>query len=197
MSEAAVALAPWIAAQRTSLLAQRGHAWLLQGPSGLGQYALGLELVRAWLCDNAPTLPAARGSLPPEGAHAALGRPGGGLVPAQQGACGHCGSCHAIDVRTHADLCVLMPEVQMMALGWPLSEKAQADIDDKKRKPSREIRVEAMRGCCRGHQGSVNTHWAWNWCVPGCAMPPRQTAPAATAAAATPSRCAPMPTCAC
>ena len=40
------ALAPWIAAQRTTLLAQRGHAWLLQGPSGMGQYALGLELVR-------------------------------------------------------------------------------------------------------------------------------------------------------
>jgi DNA polymerase-3 subunit delta' len=33
----------------------------------------------------------------------------------------------------------------MMELGWPLSEKAQAEIDDKKRKPSREIRVEAMR----------------------------------------------------
>src|SRR5690606_14936417 len=29
--------------------------------------------------------------------------------------------------------------------GWPLPEKAQADIDDKKRKPSREIRVDAMR----------------------------------------------------
>ena len=117
MSETAVAMAPWIAAQRSSLLAQRGHAWLLQGPSGLGQYALGMELVRAWLCD----------------------------APTAQGACGQCGSCHAIDVRTHADLCVLMPEVQMMALGWPLSEKAQADIDDKKRKPSREIHVEAMR----------------------------------------------------
>ena len=111
------AAAPWIAAQRHSLLAQRGHAWLLQGPSGLGQYALGLELVRAWLCD----------------------------APTAHGACGQCGSCHAIDVHTHADLCVLMPEVQMLALGWPLSEKAQADIDDKKRKPSREIRVEAMR----------------------------------------------------
>jgi DNA polymerase-3 subunit delta' len=117
MTESAVALAPWIAAQRASLLAQRGHAWLLQGPSGLGQYALGMELVRAWLCD----------------------------APTAQGACGQCGSCHAIDVRTHADLCVLMPEVHMLALGWPLSEKAQADIDDKKRKPSREIRVEAMR----------------------------------------------------
>ncbi|MCW8165114.1 DNA polymerase III subunit delta' [Verminephrobacter aporrectodeae subsp. tuberculatae] len=114
---AASAPAPWIAAQRSRLLAQRGHAWLLQGPSGLGQYALGMELVRAWLCD----------------------------APTADGACGACGSCHAIDVRTHADLCVLMPEVQMLALGWPLSERDQAEIDEKKRKPSREIRVEALR----------------------------------------------------
>ena len=56
----AMVLAPWIATQRTRLLAQRGHAWLLQGPSGLGQYALGLELVRAWLCD-APTAQGACG----------------------------------------------------------------------------------------------------------------------------------------
>lgn len=110
-------LAPWIAVQRDALLAQRGHAWLLQGPSGLGQYPLGLELVRAWLCEAATP----------------------------HGACGQCASCHAIDVRTHADLCVLMPEVDMLALGWPLPEKAQAEIDDKARKPSREIRVEAMR----------------------------------------------------
>jgi DNA polymerase III subunit delta' len=109
--------APWILAQSRLLLAQRGHAWLLQGPSGLGQYELALALARAWLCEH----------------------------PAEQGACGQCGSCHAIDVRTHADLCVLMPETAMLELGWPLSEKAQADIDDKKRKPSKEIRVEAMR----------------------------------------------------
>ena len=110
-------LPPWLARQRTDLLAQRGHAWLLQGPSGLGQYALAMELVRAWLCD----------------------------APGAEGACGACGSCHAIDVRTHADLRVLMPEAQMAGLGWPLDEKAQAEIDEKKRKPSREIRVEAMR----------------------------------------------------
>lgn len=114
---AGMPLAPWIAEQRNALLRQRGHAWLLQGPSGLGQYALALELVRAWLCD----------------------------APSAEGACGRCASCHAIEVRTHADLCVLMPETAMLALGWPLSEKAQAEIDDKKRKPSREIRVEAMR----------------------------------------------------
>lgn len=33
----------------------------------------------------------------------------------------------------------------MLALQWPLSEKAQSEIDDKKRKPSKEIRVDAMR----------------------------------------------------
>ncbi len=109
--------APWIDAQRTTLLAQRGHAWLLLGPSGLGQYSLALELVRAWLCEQ----------------------------PSDHGACGQCGSCHAIEVHTHADLCVLMPEATLLELGWPLSEKAQAAIDDKKRKPSREVRIDAMR----------------------------------------------------
>ena len=73
--------APWIQRQLQALLAQRGHAWLLQGPSGLGQFDLGLALVRAWLCETR----AADGQL-------------------SQGACGHCASCHAVDVRTHADL---------------------------------------------------------------------------------------------
>jgi DNA polymerase III subunit delta' len=114
---AVMSLAPWLRTQLEHLLAQRGHAWLLHGPSGLGQYALGLELARGWLCDT----------------------------PTPQGPCGHCASCHAIEVRAHTDLCVLMPETVMLELGWPLGEKAQADIDDKKRKPSKEIRVDAMR----------------------------------------------------
>ncbi|RYF35259.1 MAG: DNA polymerase III subunit delta' [Comamonadaceae bacterium] len=117
MSEA-TALSPWLHAPLAELLRQRGHAWLVQGPSGLGQYELALALASAWLCEQ-PTV-----------GHTA---------------CGRCASCHAIAVRTHADLCVLMPEVAMIDLGWPLDEKAQADIDDKKRKASKEIRVEAMR----------------------------------------------------
>ena len=112
-----VVQAPWIARQATDLLAQRGHAWLLQGPSGLGQYELALALVSAWLCEN----------------------------PTPKGACGVCSSCHAIAVHTHADLEVLMPETVMIELGWPLSEKAQDEIDKKTRKPSKEIRVDAMR----------------------------------------------------
>lgn len=117
MSGAVTPLAPWLQAQHQSLMAQRGHAWLLQGPSGMGQFELGMALVRAWLCEQ----------------------------PGAHGACGHCASCHSIDVHAHADLCVLMPEADMLARGWPLSEKAQAEIDDKKRKPSKEIRVDAMR----------------------------------------------------
>ena len=108
-------VAPWITAQTQTLLAQRGHAWLLAGPSGLGQFDVAMALVRAWLCEH----------------------------PTGQGACGDCPSCHAIDA--HADLCVLMPETVMLDMGWPLSEKAQDDIDSKKRKASKEIRVEAMR----------------------------------------------------
>jgi len=111
------ALAPWLQRQLESLLAQRGHALLLAGPSGLGQYDLALALARAWLCEQ----------------------------PTPQGACGQCSSCHAIDVRTHADLRVLMPETLSLALGWPLDESAQKEIDDKKRKPSKLIRVDAAR----------------------------------------------------
>jgi len=111
------ALSPWLQGQLTQLLERRGHAWLLQGPSGLGQYTLGLALARAWLCD----------------------------APTKQGACYQCRSCHAVDVRTHADLCTLMPETLSLQLNWPLDEKTQKDLDDKKRKPSKEIRVEAAR----------------------------------------------------
>ena len=109
--------APWIQRQLEALLAQRGHAWLLHGPSGLGQFELADALVRAWLCDQ----------------------------PTPQGACGQCASCHGIDVHTHPDLAALMPETDMLARDWPLPEKARSDIDDKKRKPSKEIRVDAMR----------------------------------------------------
>lgn len=110
-------LAPWLETQLSALLQRRGHAWLLQGPSGLGQYTLGLSLAQAWLCDNA----------------------------SPQGACGVCKSCHSVQVRTHPDLCTLMPETLALELSWPLDEKTQKDLDDKKRKPSKEIRVEAAR----------------------------------------------------
>ncbi len=109
--------APWLQAQLESLLAQRGQAWLLSGPSGLGQFELALALAKAWLCET----------------------------PTPQGACEHCGSCHAFDVRTHADLCVLMPETLFLAMDWPLDQKTQDILDKKERKPSKEIKVDAAR----------------------------------------------------
>ena len=110
-------LAPWLQTQLQRLLLQRGHAWLLAGPSGLGQFDLALALASAWLCEQ----------------------------PGEQGACGHCGSCHAVAVHTHADLCLLLPETLSLSLGWPLDEKTQDDLDSKKRKPSKEIKVDAAR----------------------------------------------------
>jgi DNA polymerase-3 subunit delta' len=89
----------------------------LSGPSGLGQFDLALALARAWLCES----------------------------PSPQGACGHCGSCHAVDVHTHADLRMLIPETLFLSLGWPLDQKTQEDLDNKKRKPSKEIKVDAAR----------------------------------------------------
>ena len=117
MSTVSLPLAPWLQRQLEALLSRRGHAWLLHGPSGLGQYELAQALAQAWLCAQ----------------------------PSPQGACGVCASCQGFARRTHADLCVLMPETHALALAWPLDEKAQQEIDDKKRKPSKEIRVEAAR----------------------------------------------------
>lgn len=110
---------PWLQRQLEALLQQQGHALLLEGPSGLGQFELGLALARAALCE----------------ARAA------GVPPAP--ACGQCESCHAIDVHTHPDLLVLLPELLQLEWGWTTAEAEGAA--DSKRKPSKEIRIEAMR----------------------------------------------------
>ncbi len=114
----ALRLPPWLRRQLIALQQQRGHAVLLRGPAGMGQYVLALALARAWLCET---------------------------PSAEQGACGRCASCHAVDVRTHPDLFVLMPETLALELGWPLDEKTQDKIDRKEIKPGKFIRVEAAR----------------------------------------------------
>ena len=113
-------LPSWQRGQLQQALGMPGHALLLHGPSGLGQYELALALAQAWLCEASDR----------------------GL---QDAACGTCESCQQIQARGHTDLVVLMPEAMMIELGWPLTEKAQKDIDDKKRKPSQEIRIESVR----------------------------------------------------
>jgi DNA polymerase III subunit delta' len=110
----------WLVPQIAQALTMPGHALLVHGPSGLGQYEMAFALAQAWLCENP-----ARGQA--------------GM------ACGVCPSCQQIQARSHTDLVVLMPESLMIELDWPLSEKAQKEIDEKKRKPSQEIRIEAVR----------------------------------------------------
>lgn len=117
-------LPPWLAAQCSQLINNPAHALLLHGPSGLGQYELALSIAQSWLCEASD--------------HAER-------LASGQGACGVCASCQQIRARSHTDLVVLMPETLMLSLGWPLPEKAQKEIDDKKRKPSKDIRIDDVR----------------------------------------------------
>ncbi|TSE35543.1 DNA polymerase III subunit delta' [Tepidimonas charontis] len=110
-------LAPWLQQQLCAVRALRGHAILLDGPAGLGQLELAEALAQTWLCER----------------------------PSEQGACGTCPSCHALQVRAHADVFALMPERLALERGWPLDAATQERIDRKEIKPGRQIRVEATR----------------------------------------------------
>lgn len=116
-------LAPWLQAPLAQALqATRAHALLIHGPRGVGQFELALAIAAAWLCES-------------EGA----ARPRGE-------ACGACSACHLIAARTHPDLLVLVPEVLQQALGWSMAEEpADGEGSRGKAKPSKEIRVEAVR----------------------------------------------------
>ncbi len=109
-------LAPWLMPVLVRLQQSHGHAWLLGGSKGLGQFDVALALAASWLCETT-----------------------------QQGlACGNCDACHMVQAKSHPDFMVLLPETLSLALGWPLDEKTQADLDEKKRKPSKQIKLEAV-----------------------------------------------------
>lgn len=113
---------PWLHGPlREALATQRGHALLLHGAQGVGQFELALALAQAWLCEDA----------------------------SEAGACGRCASCRLVQAHSHPDLLVLLPEALREALGWSASgdEAETGGADDKagKRKPSKEIRVDDVR----------------------------------------------------
>lgn len=109
-------LAPWVQEQFNHLVHQSGHALLLTGPAGLHQLDLALHLAFAWLCDT----PHADGT-----------------------ACLTCESCHLFKAHTHPDFKLLLPEYLMVELG--LQEQETGNGEESKRKPSKEIRAEALR----------------------------------------------------
>ncbi|PXW98023.1 DNA polymerase-3 subunit delta' [Sphaerotilus hippei] len=113
-------LLPWLRPELSRALRdQQGHALLVHGPEGVGQMEFALALAQAWLCE---TDAAAR----PDGL-----------------ACGRCPSCHLVDERSHPDLRLIVPDALKAEAG--LSADDGSDDEGRKRKPSREIRVEQIR----------------------------------------------------
>jgi DNA polymerase III subunit delta' len=113
-------LLPWLQPALEQALRQRAHALLIHGPSGVGQFELAAALAQALLCE------AAAGARP----------------------CGHCHGCHLMRAHAHPDFCLLVPEAMRESLGWGFDAETARDSGDgtkARAKPSREIRVEAVR----------------------------------------------------
>jgi DNA polymerase-3 subunit delta' len=119
----ATGLLPWLSAPLAQGLALRAHAMLLHGPGEVGQFELGVALASGWLCEavDAPTRP-----------------------------CGGCPSCRLMAAHMHPDFHLLLPEALREPLGWGAAEEGGdgeggAKAGKGKAKPSKEIRVEAVR----------------------------------------------------
>ncbi|MFZ2650605.1 MAG: DNA polymerase III subunit delta' [Burkholderiaceae bacterium] len=116
---------PWLAAPLREALALRAaHAVLLHGPDGNGQFELAVALAQAYLCEARRT--------------SAMLEP----------FCGTCASCHLFLVRTHPDFMLVVPDSMRESLGWPDAEsvgEGGTPGGTAKAKPSKEIRVDAVR----------------------------------------------------
>lgn len=113
---------PWLAGPLQQALSQhRGHALLIIGHAGAGALELALGVSQAWLCEAS-----------------AVNGEAGSAAPTASRPCGHCGSCRLFLAHTHPDFRLRVPEALAVARGWPVEL-------DEKRKPSRQIRIEAVR----------------------------------------------------
>jgi len=113
---------PWLAGPAHAIATrQRGHALLVQGNPGAGVFELALRVARTWLCET-------------EGADAP---------------CGRCVACHLLSTNSHPDFRALLPELTQVELGWSVGGNDAPDAGDgegkAKKKPSREIKIEAVR----------------------------------------------------
>ncbi|MFL6678282.1 MAG: DNA polymerase III subunit delta', partial [Burkholderiaceae bacterium] len=113
---------PWLAGPARELATrQRGHALLVQGSAGAGVFELALRVARTWLCETA-----------------------GADAP-----CGRCTACHLLATNSHPDFLALLPELTQVELGWSVGGNDAPEAGDgegkAKRKPSKEIRIEAVR----------------------------------------------------
>ena len=116
---------PWLAEPlKAALGSARSHALLVQGPGGVGQFEMAMVLAQTWLCED------------PKREHDAW-------------ACGRCASCLLFDAHSHPDFKLLIPDALREPLGWASDEAEGAARDGEvkagKTKPSREIKVDAVR----------------------------------------------------
>ncbi|MEO7009825.1 MAG: DNA polymerase III subunit delta' [Caldimonas sp.] len=132
---------PWLATPLKQGLQAQAHALLLYGPEGVGQFDLALTLAQGWLCEAPVSAPA---------------RP-----------CGRCAACRLVQAHSHPDLLVLLPDALREPLGWAGGEADEGGAEKaSKAKPSKEIKVEAVRAAvafaqttsARGHGKVVVLH---------------------------------------
>ncbi len=128
---AASALLPWLRAPLAQALRDvRGHATLIAGTAGVGQHEFARALARGWLCEAERRDPGPGAD--DEGAF----RP-----------CGVCASCRLVAAGSHPDLLELLPEALRIELGEADAAGGMTgdDAPARKSRPSRDIRVEAVR----------------------------------------------------
>lgn len=127
---------PWLAGTLAQALSQKGHALLLHGPEGVGQFELALVLAQSWLCEGAP-----------------MGSPLGAQPP-----CGRCEACRLLASGVHPDLMVLVPESLRERLGLAaVADEGEGGSSStaKAKSGGRDIRVaDVRRAIDWGHQTS-------------------------------------------
>jgi DNA polymerase-3 subunit delta' len=137
------ALWPWLHEPLLQALRQlHSHAVLLHGPEGVGQFEFSMSLSRAWLCEQAT----GQGE-----------RRSGTLQPA----CGQCVSCRLMDAGSHPDFHLVLPEALQASLGLGGRDVGADDGDadkggGKSRKPSQEIKVDAIRAVVQFSQSTAS-----------------------------------------
>ena len=125
---AGLGVPPWLQPALDVAFKQwRSHAVLVHAGAGAGQYLLAQAWAAAHLCEGES------------------GRPEALSVPGL--ACGTCVSCRLILAGTHPDLRWVVPAAlqALVAPGAAAQEQAEDTTSSKTRKPSQEIKVEAIR----------------------------------------------------
>lgn len=93
------------------------HAFLIQGPAGVGKMELAVALAGFLLCES----------------------------PSAQYRCGRCGACHWVDVGNHPDLRVIEPEALAQSAGSIEGQGEIEEGGKARRRPSLEVRIEQIR----------------------------------------------------